>query len=210
MKLARFALILLASTAAAGSATAQKPMQATTDDGQRVVLRPDGTWKYVGEVPDSVPRDGQYQRPAASTAQMVILPGVQLFYDPHKWKPTEDHERGRLGLEHVAGDGYALIIKERLQMKLDAIRLIAIKNALAAAPDAEIVSQDIRKVNGSDVICLRIEGTTSGVPFTYLGYYWTGPAGTVQLVTYTGQNLYDEYKADFLNLLNGLTIDTGE
>jgi hypothetical protein len=44
------------------------------------------------------------------------------------------------------------------------------------------------------------------VPFTYLGYYYGGPKATIQVVTYTGRNLFGEYRKDFEELLNGLQV----
>jgi len=45
------------------------------------------------------------------------------------------------------------------------------------------------------------------IPFTYLGYVYSGTQGTVQFLAYTGRNLVKEYEADFLELLGGLVIE---
>ena len=76
-----------------------------------------------------------------------------------------------------------------------------------AAPDAQIVSQETRRVNGRDVMVLQIRGTLQAIRFVYLGYYYAGPEGTIQLLTYTAANLFDEYKPQFEQLLDGLTIN---
>jgi hypothetical protein len=83
---------------------------------------------------------------------------------------------------------------------------VALNNALEAAPDAKIVEEQRRRVNGTDVVMLRLEGTTSGIAATFLGYYYGGPAGTVQVICYTGQNLFQEYRPDFEDFLNGFHI----
>jgi len=62
------------------------------------------------------------------------------------------------------------------------------------------------QVNGAEVLMLRLEGTIQGIAFTYFGYYFGGPAGSVQVVTYTGQNLFKEFRPDFEDLLNGLKV----
>jgi hypothetical protein len=80
-------------------------------------------------------------------------------------------------------DGYAMIIAERIEIPLGEIRQIALQNAREAAPDAKIIEEGRRRVNGADVLLLRMEGKASGIAFTYLGYYYGGPAGTVQVVT---------------------------
>jgi len=52
----------------------------------------------------------------------------------------------------------------------------------------------------------KIEGTIQSIPFKYYGYYWSGKSGTVQFLTYTAQNLFDEALPDFSELLNGFVV----
>jgi hypothetical protein len=52
-----------------------------------------------------------------------------------------------------------------------------------------------------------MKGTIEGIQFVYYGYYYAGKAGTIQLLTYTSQNLFAEYKSEMTELLNGLTIN---
>jgi hypothetical protein len=92
-------------------------------------------------------------------------------------------------------------------MTPEALKEIVIKNAQNAAPDAKVVHEDNRIVNGKKVFCMRMEGTVAGVPFIYYGYYYAGKAGIVQLITYTGQNLYPEYESEMTEFLNGLVIN---
>jgi hypothetical protein len=46
----------------------------------------------------------------------------------------------------------------------------------------------------------------SDVTFIWEGYYYAGPAGTIQVVTYTGKNLFSEYKDEMQNFLNGFQV----
>ena len=48
-----------------------------------------------------------------------------------------------------------------------------------------------------------MNGTIKGIHFTYLGYYFSSPKGTVQFLTYTSVNLLEEYRKDLEELLNG-------
>jgi hypothetical protein len=45
-----------------------------------------------------------------------------------------------------------------------------------------------------------------GIPFTYMYDLYTGDAGTIQILTFTGQNLVNEYRADIETLLNGFEV----
>jgi hypothetical protein len=60
--------------------------------------------------------------------------------------------------------------------------------------------------NGKEILCMKIDGTIEQIPFRYYGYYYGGKQGTIQLLTYTGQGLFEKYEADFLDFLNGLEI----
>jgi hypothetical protein len=53
---------------------------------------------------------------------------------------------------------------------------------------------------------MQITGTAQGIPFHYYGYYYTGKLGSVQVITYTGESLFEEYKPEFDELLNGLEL----
>jgi hypothetical protein len=80
-------------------------------------------------------------------------------------------------------------------------------NATKAAPDAQIVHEERRTVNGSEVLYLQIEGTIQGIPFVYHGYYYGGQGGCIQVIGYTAKNLVQEYRADIVDMLNGLTVN---
>lgn len=148
-----------------------------------------------------------FQTPADATQEVEILKGkVWLTFDPRKWKEAPSEAGNRKAFHHVNGDGYALVISERIQIATEQLRGIALANAREAASDVKIVEEQLRRVNGTDLLLLRMEGHIKGIPFTYLGYYYGGPAGTIQLITYTGQNLFDEYRQDFENFLNGLRV----
>jgi hypothetical protein len=147
----------------------------------------------------------EFRTPAESTQEVEVLKGkAWLSFDPNKWKQEGSEEPGRYRFKHVNGDGYGLVISERIQISTDKLREIAILNARQAAPDVKVVEEQHRRVNGTDLLMLRLEGHIKEIPFTYLGYYCGGSSGTIQLITYTGQNLFDEYHQDFENFLNGL------
>lgn len=203
-------LVLLTGVLWCSDLAAQTPIRATTDDGRKVLLYGDNTWKFAGQQTPPITQGGTFTRPASATRVVDIQPGAsQLHYDPSRWTQETSTDRTRMTFQHSNGDGYALVIRERLQMTLPALKDIALANAIQAAPDARVIREDTRIVNGTKVLCLLIEGTTSGIAFTYYGYYYSGKSGIVQLVTYTGQNLFEEYRGDFENFLNGFEVLSG-
>jgi hypothetical protein len=53
---------------------------------------------------------------------------------------------------------------------------------------------------------MKFNSTVRTVQVTYLGYYYGGPEGTIQVLGYTGQNLFDKYEKDLTEFLDGLTV----
>jgi len=53
---------------------------------------------------------------------------------------------------------------------------------------------------------IQMDGTTQGIRFSYYGYYFSNSNGTIQFVTYTSQNLLDNYVNDCEELLNGFVV----
>jgi len=149
-----------------------------------------------------------FQTPPGATQEIEILNGkAWLSFDPNKWKETgSSRERSKREFDHINGDGYAMVIVERIQIPTDKLREIALSNAREIASDVKVVEEQRRRVNGTDLLLLRTEGHIEGIAFTYLGYYYGGLAGTIQVITYTGQNLFDEFRKDFEDFLNGLRV----
>lgn len=181
-------------------------IEATTADGRKVMLRDDGTWSFTA--PTSA-TPGPASKPAGATEVLQSKKGfMELWYDPAKWtqRTRFNNESAEFALEHTSGDAYAMAIVERIGMPMSTLRNVALDNAKATAEDARITLDEERTINGVNVTALQIDGTFSGIPFRYYGYYWTGNAGTLQVVTFTSQNLFSEVAEDFTALLNGVVI----
>lgn len=201
------ALLLLVWPSVAGRAVSQEAIRATTDTGKEVVLNADGTWKYATVVASKAAAAG-LRKPASSTKLFKSdRAGFGVWYDEAKWQlsPKSD-EPGRTEFNLRRGDGYAVAIVEELGIPIASLKKIALENAKDASPDAKIVLEETRVVNGKEVLCLKIEGTFEQIPVRFYGYYYGGKQGTIQLLTFTGQVLFQKYEQDFLGFLNGLEI----
>jgi hypothetical protein len=202
-----FAVVLGLYVLHAGMAFAQK--KAVTEDGKNVILYPDGTWKYAEPKAAASKGKKSYSKPEASTKLHKGKHGTYgMWINEGKWQVAKEQssEAAEFEINHVSGDAYAMVIAERLTMPLESLREVAISNAKEAAPDAEVVFEEKRTVNGADVLLMQINGTIRSIPFTYYSYYYSGKAGSIQVIAYTGQSLFDEFKADFEDLLNGFVV----
>ena len=130
---------------------------------------------------------------------------VSLKDDAEQWRPVGSGVDGQFAFEHASG-GRALVLVESTPVPLDSVADIALANAQAADPQAQIVFRNRPWVKGAASWFLRIEATVNAVPMVYWGHYYAGDGGTVQVVTYTEKNRWLEYEQRFTEFLNGLTV----
>jgi hypothetical protein len=195
-----------------GSASAQvgkasnQTLKAITQDGRTVVLQPNGTWKYAeADRPTTI---GSSRPPGAT----MLLAGRQVPYgiwiDQSRWRFTEPKQNvaAELELTHMSNQAGALVVAEPRQIPPDSWKQIVINNARREAPDARITREERKVVNGVPVVLLQSEGTGPLGPFVYYGYYYAGPRGAVQVVTYTFKGTFEQYRADFTAFLDGFVV----
>jgi hypothetical protein len=51
-----------------------------------------------------------------------------------------------------------------------------------------------------------MDAKPEGVPITFYGYYYSGDEGAIQVLTWTVQNLFREFKPELEAFLNGFEI----
>lgn len=178
--------------------TSQPPQTVITPEGKTAVLHPSGAWQYA------------YNKPTTATE---VVRGARVSYevwlDKSKWTTRDgrtnkdsDHE-----FYHVKGDAFALVMATRWSIPFSSLKTYVLENAKSGGTrDAKIILEEKRSVNGVEVLCLQWEGTLHGMPITFYGYHYSGRQGAIHLVTGTGPNLFDEYRADFTDFLNGLIV----
>lgn len=186
-------------------------IKAVTETGEEVTLYDDGSWKYLNE--------DQLSEKEISTNTIIFKKdkesnflikskklNVGFWLNPKLWsfdRPSENTD-GEYNLRLKGADLYGMIITEKVEIPLETLKNLALKKAMNAAPDAKIVKEEYRIVNGIKVLLLQINATVQGVKFTYYGYYFSNTNGTVQLITYTSKNLFEGYKPKMETLLNGI------
>jgi hypothetical protein len=184
-----------------------------TKTGKEVLLFENGTWSYVqdekNENQDKVAII--LSKPADSK---FLLESKRINYgiwlNKSKWTYSETETEKGAPTEFTFGlkgeDAYGMTIAEKIEVQIDTLVNIAFQNAKDAAPDAKLVKDEWRKINGVNLRCLQMEGTISGIKFVYLGYYYSDSNGSLQFLTYTSANLLNRYKDEMEALLNGLVI----
>jgi len=167
------------------------------------VMEPAGS----GSKSSSVPKRVLNQRSNKSTRVFKTKGNkFAIWYDPSKW--TQQKPDGiKVTFNHKDGDLYAMVIAERISTKPDVLKETVLSKARESAPDTKVTLEENRVMNGKTILCMRLEAELQGIQFVYYGYFYTGKEGTIQVLTYTTQNLYHEYESEMIEFLNGFTIN---
>jgi len=201
------ALLLFTSIHAA----AQK--KAVTDNGDQVVLYADGTWKAIDTDSSSQPQISVNATPFTKSGNSTFLvksnkANVGVWINAKKWNFKKGGANDDVEYQFSAKgkDVFGMMIAERIEIPIESLAQIALQNAQKQSADIYIVKQEYRMVNGKKVLLMQMNGTVKGIKFSYYGYYYSNPGGTVQMVTYTSQNLFQDQVANAEELLNGLAL----
>jgi hypothetical protein len=166
-----------------------------------------GAGAGAGSTPADRPPDASPTGMTIGGGVLNVLGGrMSVFYDLAKWKQTPTTDPTRSEFTNVRGDGFAVVIAERTAIPTDTIANIALANIRKQDPAARLTLKQKRRVGAVDVWFQTVDATVKGIPVSYYGYYYGGQSGTIQVLTYTGRNLINDYQGDFLEFLNGLRV----
>lgn len=146
------------------------------------------------------------------TTQENILKGKHVPYglslDSDKWIESRDkvNSEAEYEFEHVDGDIFGLVIAERVAIPIETLKKMAFENAQTMDPNIEITYEESIEINGEDILVMKMEGNFEGIDVQYFGYYYSGEAGSIQVLTYSEKSLMEEYANEITELLNGFEI----
>jgi len=87
---------------------------------------------------------------------------------------------------------------------MESLKEIALENARGVASEVNVIKEEYRNINGIKVIMMKMAATVQGIKFIYEGYYYSNSNGTVQLLTFTSEKLFNQNADNIESLLNGL------
>lgn len=182
-----------------------------TETGDEVLLYKDGTWKYKNAeaaaeleiVTNNTPYVKDENANFLSKSSKV---NVGVWIDTKKWsfEKADPNDAAELKFNKKNDDIYGMLITEKMGVPVETLADVAYQNAVEAAPDVEITKKEYRTVNGLKVIMMQMMGTIQEIKFVYFSYYYATDNGAVQMIAYTSQNLFEEYKDEMEKLINGL------
>lgn len=188
-------------------------IRAITDTGEEVILYDDGKWKYVKDSfasSNKIATNNKLFKKDSNASFLVKSRkcNIGVWIDPKIWSfsKLDANEASEYKFAKKGGDEeiYAMLISEKVSLPLESIGKAALINAKKVSSDVQMIKNEYRTVNGKKVICMQMGGTIEGIKFRYFGYYYSNANGTVQLLTYTFENLFDSHFNEMESFLNGL------
>ncbi|MDH4262159.1 MAG: hypothetical protein OEV78_03835 [Spirochaetia bacterium] len=214
ISLLTFILIFLSSSVFTQTSNNQEgssskaPIKAVTESGESVNLYFDGTWKYVPKELRAI-NSKKFTTPSLSKDN-VKGKNTQytINYDSKKWKILEKSlsEIAEYSLEYTDAKAYAMVVPENEYIPMEELRNVVIQNVREASSSVKILNEEERVVNGVKVIMLTIKANIEGMNFIYMYYIYSEKKSSFQIVGFTAEESFPDYKNDIEELLNGFVV----
>lgn len=186
-------------------------INAVTETGDEVVLYENRTWRYLKDSLNTkveIPLNkAQFEKHRKSTFLVKSKNlNIGVWINPKIWsfEKAAETSAAELKFKKKGDDLYAMLVSEKMEIPIETLKNVALNNAKKVSPDVKIITEEYRVVNGIKVLMMQMGGTIQGTKFRYYGYYYSNSSGSIQLIAYTGENLFDTYKKDIEQFLNGL------
>lgn len=197
----RFAIVILA--AAACAAAAAQELRATTEDGRKVLLSPDGKWRF----------NSNHLAPTVSPdSASPYQPAVKKFsfsFNTNEWTIAPKRDGGEAGkrvFQHKSLPVFGMVISDEMPANNNAMRELIVSNARQTGAETLVLLDETQRVNGKEVGVIRFSANLKGVEFLFSTNYFADDDGNIQVACYTSQSLFSKYQRDCEKFLSGLTI----
>ncbi len=174
--------------------------------GAKIILHDDKTWEYEQIRPADLD-DQMVLVKSASQSESLTSPTKKyvINYNPSLWERSKPFsEAAEFGFQNKAKNAFGMAIYDGIEVPLNSMENIVIKNANNIDPNAKIVNIRKCKINGTEGELVTYLATGSGVPFTLLTFLASGPFGTIQYTFFTSSSLFDALQEDFVEMISGL------
>lgn len=219
-------LVLLFLLISGSSIMAQE--MAITASGDTIFVFNDGTWSY-----DRTPRDSEIVTPETlnfakreveidSTSRVLLVNEAtdkvidketdffSIQYSSDIWNrvpPATINPAASYTFSDEQQNVFAMVIAENVELGTENIFKFALENAEKnTGANPRVQSSEWVRVNGTDLIKAEYNIEMSGLKFVFNSLFYSSEKGTIQFMTWTFENIYQEKKAILDQLLAGLVI----
>lgn len=104
------------------------------------------------------------------------------------------------------GEGFLRVIAERAEIPTDRMVTLALENVRKIDPALKVGRRSTRRVNGVTMAVQEFDAIVNGLPITFVGHYYGGPEGSVQLLCWSAKNLARDFRPQFDRIIEGLRL----
>lgn len=130
-----------------------------------------------------------------------------LEYNASEWSVSG--ESFNTDAEHELSsknDSYAIVIAEKPNVGIDNLVNRAKSNLQEESESFEMIEESTINKYGTTFVDLIAKVKLDGTDFTYYNRYYAGEEGSIQAITFTYSNLFDENRISLRGLLDGLSV----
>jgi hypothetical protein len=163
-------------------------------------------------VPAQFKRGNPYERVKPSHLKTFYqsdkLP-VKFYYNEDHWKsiPPEDLNKiAEFCLVNKENELYAMVISEKSLLSISQLRQAVLINMQRAADKIDIQGEELRKVNGKEVLSVIVNARVNKLDIQYHWYLYTGAKGVFQFLVWGGNDDCKKNLNQLEDLLNGMVV----
>ncbi|MEM9918426.1 MAG: hypothetical protein AAF990_10045 [Bacteroidota bacterium] len=210
--------------------TSLAQITAVTEKGDTIYVYNDGTWTFTDDREQKADPIGlnflneelrvdtlEGSFTVSENAQKEVISRLGTFrlkYDDKNWNRVPAgtlNAEAEMAFKHKEKEIYAIIIAEEIEVGLENIVKIAVKNMKdRTGSDIQQHKTQLKTVNNVPLINGVYGISASGLELTFDSYYYSGKAGTIQFLSWTGSSLYPKYADIIEEFHNGLVIEPKE
>ncbi len=157
-----------------------------------------------------VPQQTSFTKGKTATT-MVALKNARFYYDTTTWSVLSDeipNEAVDYQFMHSDGNVRAIAMSLREFVPMNEFIDGFISGMQEDAPETKLLSRRDVKVNGSNMVEVKIEMVTPDAPIMYYGYLHTGAKGVSLALGLCHRDLFSEVEATIANFVSGLVIES--
>ena len=199
-------------------------IKAVTENGDSAILYENGTWEYpllinaplidpmFGLTFDTdtveefnIPLNPEFFRKSSDATFLLKSRkgNFGVWLNQQDWSCKKQKGEHDYQCINIRRGIYAMLISEKTYIPVEWLVEAALINAKKVATDLKIITQEYRYVNGVEVLMMQMSGIIEGVKMTFLGYYYSNKNGSVQVVTYSVDNIAKKHRKEMEKFLNG-------
>lgn len=169
--------------------------------------RSDSDWVNIGQQTEPIPTNPTVFKKSNDAKQLIKskVNASACYYDSKKWSFSKhENKDSEFVFQLKSARVKAMMLCEKSTAPLLIHRDAVFANIKKVVPDAQLIYQEYRNVNGQNVLQIEITGTVGAYPCMYWGYLVSGAAGSTTWLAFGTQELVSQNKVDIETLMNGL------